>query len=121
MAIKNSSAKAKGRELQKWVCSVISKCLKIPWGYEDEKLIQPRILGQSGTDVVLRGEAKKSCMFDIECKATESLRLYEDIEQAKKNTEKGRQWLIVHKRSYKNPIVVLDAEFFFKNYLSGEK
>jgi L-lactate utilization protein LutC len=113
--MKTSSAKAKGRELQKWVCQQISKITGLDWGYEDEKLIQPRIMGQKGKDVVLRGEALKF-KFDVECKRTEKFNLYEAIEQAKSNTEEGRFWMVVHKKNRYEPIVVLDAKDFFEMY-----
>ena len=113
--IKTSSAKTKGRKLQKWVAGKISDLLNIPWGYEDDKKIQPRLMGQSGTDIILRQEAKKLFQFDIECKATERLRLYQDIEQAKKNNmEKNRHWLLVHKKNRNQPIAILDADVFFE-------
>ncbi|MCK9281527.1 MAG: hypothetical protein M0P71_12955 [Melioribacteraceae bacterium] len=111
--MKTSSAKAKGRNLQKWACEQISKLLFIPWGYEDEKLIQPRLMGQSGTDVVLRMEAKDQFLFDVECKATEKINLYKDIEQAKTNTSPTRNWLLIHKKNRNVPIVILDANVFF--------
>lgn len=115
--MKTSSAKSKGRNLQKWVCAAISESIGIDWGYEDDMLIQPRLMGQKGTDVVLRGEAKDKCIFDVECKATESVTLYQDIQQAMNNTQEGRQWMVVHKKNRKKPIVVLDAEYFFNTYL----
>ncbi len=111
--MKTSSAKAKGRSLQKWACQKVSDLLGLPWGYEDDKLIQPRLMGQSGTDVVLRGEAR-DFEFDIECKNTESLSLYKDIEQAKANTAKDRNWLLIHKKNKSKPIAVIDADLLFK-------
>lgn len=92
----------------------VSNLLAIPWGYEDEKLIQPRIMGQAGVDVVLRGDARDRFPFDIECKNTEKLTLYSDIEQATKNQSPGRMWLLVHKKNRSNPIVIMDAESFFE-------
>jgi hypothetical protein len=107
-----ASAKSKGRNLQKWACEQISRITGISWGYEDEKLIQPRLMGQAGTDCVLRGEARKF-LYDVECKATENISLYADIEQASKNTGEGRKWLLIHKKRAKKPIVVMDAKTFF--------
>ena len=109
------AAKTKGRNLQKWTCEQISKIFNIPWGYEDEKEIQPRIMGQSGTDVVLRGEAFEKFKFDIECKNQETWKVPEYIRQARKNTRKDRDWLLILKRNeFHNKIAVLDAEVFFK-------
>ena len=111
--IKISSAKAKGRNLQKWACEKISELLAISWGFEDDKLIQPRLMGQSGTDVILRGDAYNKFNFDIECKSTEKISLYKDIEQARNNTREGRNWLLIHKRNRSKPIIILDAQVFF--------
>ena len=68
--IKISSAKAKGRNLQKWVCGKISKLLNIPWGKDE--LIASREMGQSGTDVRLIGEALEKFPYSVECKWQET-------------------------------------------------
>jgi len=110
-----ASAKAKGRNLQKWVCERIGNLLKFPWGYEDDMLIQPRIMGQRGVDVVLRGEALKKFPFSVECKSCEAWSVPAFIKQAKNNKIKNTNWLLVLKRKdMQKPVVVLDAEAFFK-------
>ena len=111
MAIKVSSRKAKGRNLQQWVCKRISDILGIPWGAEDDKEIQSRPMGQSGTDVILRGKARELFEFDVECKSQETWKMNEFIEQAKSNS--SRNWLLVLKKKNKKPVVVLDASVFF--------
>ena len=112
--MKTSSAKAKGRNFQKWACKKVSELLHMPWGYGDDKDIQPRLMGSSGTDVALRGAARDLFLFDIECKATETFHIYTDIAQAQVNTAPGRYWLLFHKKNRSLPIVILDAELFFK-------
>lgn len=114
MTIKISSRKAKGRNFQKLICEKVGKLLNLPTGYEDDRLIQPRLMGQSGTDVVLHGLARTLFPFDIETKATEKINLYKDIAQAKSNNNTGRDWLLFHKKSREDPIVILDADVFFK-------
>jgi hypothetical protein len=127
VSITIASRKNKGRNLQKWACEQISNLLDIPWGYEDDKLIQPRLMGQSGTDVVLRGEAQLKFFFNVECKATEKISLYADIAQAEKNSTMTRPWLLIHKKSRHDPVVVIDAKLFFsilkflKTYISLKK
>ena len=114
--IKVSSAKAKGRNLQKWVCEQISKLTGIPWssnGKEDAP-ISSRPMGQSGTDVRLESHVKKLFPFSVECKWCESWSVPSWIEQAKENQEKGTEWLLFCKRSRHSTIVILDAEVFFK-------
>lgn len=111
--ISPQSRKSKGRELQKTVCAVLSEHTGIPYGYNNEE-IQPRLMGGSGTDVVLTGKAREEIPFDIECKNTETFSLLPTIEQAKANTEDGRIWLIVYKRNKLKPVVLLDMETFFE-------
>jgi len=121
MTIKTSSAKAKGRNLQKWVAEKISNLLNIDYGYEDEKLIQPRIMGQSGTDIVLRGEAFDKFKYDVECKAQENWGVHAAIKQAKNNQREDRQWLLIMKRNREHPVVILDADHFFNILEKGMK
>lgn len=114
--IKPSSAKAKGRNLQKWVCEQISKLTGIPWssnGKEDCP-ISSRPMGQSGTDVRLESHVKKLFPFSVECKWCESWSVPAWIEQAKTNQEEGTNWLLFCKRSRSDPVVIMDAEAFFE-------
>ena len=114
--IKVSSGKAKGRKLQQILCGFISKAIGIEWGSEDEKLIQSRPMGQKGNDVVLRGEAIELFPFSCECKWNEKWNLPDAIKQAKANQKSGTDWLVCLKKNHMEPIVVLDAEVFFKLY-----
>ena len=59
--IKPSSAKAKGRSLQQWVCQKISDLLGIEWGKDE--LIASREMGQSGTDIRLLGGPEEIPLF----------------------------------------------------------
>ena len=109
--IKTSSAKAKGRNLQQWACRKISELLDIPWGKDE--LIASREMGQSGTDIRLVGEAQKRFPFCVECKWQETWSVPAWIKQAKANQKKGLDWLLIIKRSYEKPVIVMDAERFF--------
>lgn len=113
-----SSAKSKGRNLQQWVCQKISELTGIPYVQSDDQCdIHSREMGQHGMDVVLRGEALKKFPYSVECKSSESLDLVGTIEQAKNNTYKGTDWLIVHKRkALASPIVIMAWEAFEKLY-----
>jgi len=106
------SAKAKGRRLQNWMAEKISVLLGIPCGKDE--LIQGREMGQSGVDVKLIGEARKRFPYSVECKAQESWSVHSWIKQAKENTMKDTDWLLVCKRSREKPVIVMDAETFFK-------
>lgn len=110
--ISTASAKAKGRALQQWVCQQISDLLGIPWG--KDALIASREMGQSGTDVRLIGKAQEEFPFSVECKWQESWSIPAWIKQAKENQKEGTNWLLFVKRSRQAPIVIMDAEQFFK-------
>lgn len=114
--MKTRSAKNKGARLQKWVAEKISKLLGIPCGKDE--LISSREMGISGTDVRLIGKAKRLFKYSIECKNQETWSLPVWIKQAKSNQEKGTGWLLVVKKNHHEPIVVMDAEVFFK--IQGE-
>ena len=111
MSISIKSRKAKGRNFQKWVAEQVSKILEIPCGKDE--LIESREMGQSGVDIKLIGKAKELFPFAVECKATESMSLYTWITQAESNS-KNNNWLLFHKKARKSPIIVMDAEEFFK-------
>lgn len=113
MSISVASRKAKGRNLQKWVCDKFSLLTNIPWGSEDDMEIQSRPMGQSGVDVILRGSAAAVLPLSVECKSTEKLGIETTVEQAKKNKKDGTDWVIVHKRKkFRKPIVIIDWDFF---------
>jgi len=110
--MKTSSRKAKGRKLQKYICSRIADIFDLNYDQEDDNCaIHSREMGQSGTDVVLRGDLNKKFPFSVECKNTEKLNLYEAIGQAKSN-QKNKFWLLVHKKNHKEPIAIMDWKTF---------
>ena len=111
-----SSRKSKGREFQKTICQKISSKTNINWGYEDDMKIQPRLMGQSGVDIILRGKAKDKFPFAIEAKNQESLSLWNTIEQAVKNQGDYQYWIVMHKKNNKSPIAVLDLDDFLDIY-----
>ena len=110
--MKTRSAKNKGVRLQKWCAEKISKLLNIPCGKDE--LISSRTMGISGTDVILIGKAKKEFPYSIENKNCESWAFPKWIKQAKENQEKGTNWLLIVKKNHHEPIVVMDADVFFK-------
>jgi len=111
--IKTASCKSKARRLQQWVCQRLSAVSGIEWGPEDDREIQSRPMSQSGVDVILRGKAREAFPFSFECQSGESFQLAAKVQQARKNEEQGRPWVIVHKRKkFRNPIVMMDWETF---------
>jgi len=107
-----ASRKAKGRTLQQWVCRKISDLTGLAFGKDSP--IESRPMGQSGCDVRLDSEAIRLFPFSVECKFQESWAVHQWIEQAQKNKTPDTDWLLVCKRSRKPPVVILDADVFFK-------
>lgn len=112
MAIKTSSAKAKGRNLQKWVREKLIEELNIH--PED---IESRSMGAGGEDLIMARSAREKFPHSIECKNVEKLNVWEAYEQAKSNAG-NYEPIVVMKKNHKKPLVVVDAEYFiglFKN------
>lgn len=107
-----ASRKAKARELQKLVASLISEAIGIPCGKDE--LIESREMGQAGTDIKLIGPAKEKFPYAIECKRQEKFNLHEAVKQAKANQEERSDWLVVSRRSNEEAIVSMDLNAFFK-------
>jgi len=113
--ISPQSAKSKGRRLQQWVCKKVSELTGYEWGSSgDDKPIESRPMGQSGTDVRMESQVRELFPFSVECKFQETWSIPAWIEQAKINQVKGTDWLLVVKRSRKPPVVVIEASKFFK-------
>ena len=112
--MKPRSKKNKGIRLQKWVAKQISLMVNIPWGKDLD--IRSREASLSGVDVVLSDKVKKLFKFSIECKNQENWSVHAWIKQAKSNQEKGTDWLLFAKRNNETPVVIMDAEVFFKVY-----
>ena len=110
--INTSSAKAKGRSFQQWVCSKISEITGFPHGKDCP--IESRPMGQSGVDVRLEKAVLDYFPFSVECKRQESWSVHSWIEQAKQNIIPGTDWLLFCKSSRKDAVVIMDAEAFFK-------
>lgn len=113
--ISPQSAKAKGRNLQKWSCKKISELTGFEWGSSgDDKPIESRPMGQSGTDVRMESQVRALFPFSVECKFQESWAVHSWIEQAKENQAEGTDWLLICKRSRKPPVVIMSAVKFFE-------
>jgi len=103
--------KAKGRKFQQEIAKRISGILGIP--VEKDGDIESRPMGQSGPDVILRGEAKELFPFVVETKFCEKWDIHKWIKQAR---HYGDNWLLFCKRSRNKPIVVMDCDMFFAIY-----
>ena len=108
MAIKPSSAKAKGRRLQQWVRDKLIECLDIH--PED---IESRSMGAGGEDLIMARAARELFPHSIECKNVEKLNIWEAYDQAEANCN-GYQPIVVIKKNGKKPLVVVDAEYYIQ-------
>lgn len=103
-----SSGKAKGRRLQQLVRD---KILKTYPSLEPDDC-KSTAMGQNGEDVQLSPAARRLFPYSIECKSRKTLSLYDWYEQARNNSNKSEPLLIV-KKDYSKPLVVIDMEHFF--------
>lgn len=110
--MKTASAKAKGRELQKFVRDLI---LSLSSDLTEDD-VRSTAMGQGGEDVQLSSAARLQYPFSIECKSRASFAFYKDYEQAKRNAPKDTTPILVCKGNYKKPVVIVDAEWFFTRY-----
>jgi len=112
MSITVAARKAKARRLQNWAAEKIAKLLGCKWGKDCS--VAPREMGQNGTDVRLVGRAQEDFPYSVECKYQESWAVHAWIKQAKENQKEGTDWLLICKRNNMKPVVIMDAEAFFK-------
>lgn len=106
------SAKTKGRRLQQWVRDLI---LKHHPSLEPDD-VRSTAMGQGGEDVQLSPTARKLTPLSIECKSRASFAFYKDLEQAQRNCPKDCEPILIAKANHKKPVVIVDAEYFFKHY-----
>ena len=117
-AMSTASRKDKGRRLQQWVCKKIAELTGFEWGHD--KPIESRGMGQCGVDVRLESCVLEKFPFSVECKNQESWAVHNWIKQAQENQVQGTDWLLVAKRNHNKPVVILDAEVFFKLLDKGD-
>ena len=104
--MKTSSAKAKGRNLQKKVRELLIEKLMIH--PED---IESRSMGAGGEDLIMSRSAREKFPYSIECKNQESLNIWKSYEQAQQNSG-NYEPIVVLKRNNVKPLVLVDADYF---------
>src|SRR6187402_676183 len=111
--MKSSSAKAKGRNLQDWTRDLLMSLLPTLEGGD----IKGAVMGESGVDIQLSPAAKRLAPFGIECKSRATFVGYTFYDQAVANAPKGTEPMVIVKMNRRRPLVLLDAETYFKERL----
>ena len=113
--MKTSSAKAKGRLLQKWFANLLVEELEV-----DREDLESRPMGSGGEDIIMGKQTREVFPYSIECKNQEAVNVWKAYEQAESNC-KGYEPLVVIKRNRTKPLVLLDAEYFVRLNKRNEK
>ena len=106
MMMKTQSRKAKGRRLQQQFMQLLIEKLDI-----DPEDIESRSMGAGGEDLIMSKAARNKFPYSIECKNQEKLNIWSAYEQAEANAGKFEP-LVVIKKNRRNPLVIVDAEYF---------
>ena len=107
--MKTSSAKAKGRNLQKAVRDELLK--RAPSLTEND--IRSTSMGASGVDIQMSESALRMYPFAIECKAQESLNIWSALLQAEENKGKHTP-ILCFKRNRTDIYVALKFQDFLE-------
>ena len=108
--MKPQSAKAKGRNLQKWTRERLIEELDIH--PED---IKSTSMGAGGEDVQMARSAREKFPYSVECKNVEKLNVWDAYDQAKANAG-DYEPIVIMKKNGKKPLAIVDAEHFIKRF-----
>ena len=75
-------------------------------------------MGAGGEDLIIARDARQKFPFSIVCKNQEKLNVYDAYDQACANSGDYEPILFM-KKNRKKALVVVDAEYFIKNYGSS--
>lgn len=105
--MKTSSAKAKGRNLQKYVRDTLLGTFAL-----EPDDIRSTSMGSSGEDIQLSPAARELIPCSFECKSYARMSVYKIMEQAKSNCPEGIEPIGVLKQNRSRPLAVMDFEYF---------
>ena len=71
-------------------------------------------MGQQGEDIQFSKAVGQRLGISIECKSRDRIAVYGYFDQARANTPEAREPVVVIKQNRRCPLVVVDAEYFFK-------
>lgn len=111
--MKTSSAKAKGRNLQKWAAA---RLLEYAPELEGDD-VKSTSMGASGEDVMLSPAARRIYPWQIECKSYARIAVYDFYNQA--CSHGTYEPVVFMKQNGCKPLVVVDADYFVRNFRNG--
>ncbi len=111
--MKAASAKAKGRKLQQWTRDLL---LRLASHLETDD-VRSTSMGAGGEDVLLSPAARRVFPVSIECKSRARFAVYNDYDQCVENAEEGHEPVVVIKANRRDPLVLVDAEYFFRKVM----
>ena len=110
--MKTSSAKAKGRWLQKWTRDLL---LSLAPSLEPDDIISTSS-GARGEDLKFSPAARRIYRLSVECKNQENLNWWSAYDQAVANCPEGCEPIVVGKKNGRKPKVMVDANYFFTHH-----
>jgi hypothetical protein len=111
--MKTSSAKAKGRNLQKWAAE---KLLKYAPELEPGD-VKSTSMGAGGEDVMLSPAARRIYPWQLECKSYARIAVYDFYNQA--CSHGTHEPIVFIKQNGCKPLVVVDADYFVRSFRNG--
>lgn len=108
--MKPQSAKNKGRLLQQWTAK---KLMEYAPELEQGDVVSTS-MGAGGEDVKLSPAARRIYPFQIECKSRNKVAIYNDYVQAASHG--SHEPVVVIKQNHSKPLVIVDADYFFKHF-----
>jgi len=114
--MKTASAKAKGRSLAKKIVGWLVRL-----GGLSDKDVHATNSGVTGKDITFSQVGASIWPFAIECKKHAAFAVYQHYDQAASNAEEGEQPLLIIEANRREPLVVVDAQWFFRMYAEGQK
>ena len=111
--MKTSSAKAKGRNLQKWAAA---RLLEHAPELEGDD-IKSTSMGAGGEDVMLSPAARKLYPWQIECKSYARIAVYDFYNQA--CSHGTHEPVVFIKQNQCKPLVIVDADYFIRSFRNG--
>lgn len=113
--MKTSSAKAKGRNLQKWVAT---KLLDAAKALEPDD-VKSTSMGAGGEDVMMSPAARRVFPWQIECKNHARIAVYDFYNQA--CSHGTHEPVVFIKQNQCKPLAIVDAEYFIRSFNNGSK